>query len=496
MRCVAFGGAALVAIASAGGSAAHAGPDPAAKAKAAAAALRKQEDAGRAKAAEEIGRVALFSALKNDFDGARRDYARAVAFNGSNEKLKSELAKIKGRRGKPLPDDLVQIAERRKTALSRCADLLTPAATAYAQADRSDELATLVQLLCVQGVPTADLTSKLHMSLYEPYLDWRTKDAVAKLDAGWEYVDGEWQDPKKVAELDATHASWEHPWVFADEVHEVKSNLPRRTAKQVAAHVFAYRSFFLGYFTGEWELTPPKVKLPVIVTRTRKEMEARLAEIPDAPAAHSNAAAFYLNSPDAVGNPCFASLESNSSDGSSMLLGYEVLQHTFEHEIGHQIAFEYSKAAASRTGDSSGDFLWVVEGLAEYMPSHRLVDGEWRLEFRSRYGTGDQQVEAPYGWCKANADRLPPLAQFIALPRERFGTAINYHIAAALTGFLFEGKDREYRQRYVDLVEAVHSEKAGPASLAACFPGDSLTTIDAEFRDWCRKLDVDGPSEK
>jgi hypothetical protein len=53
---------------------------------------------------------------------------------------------------------------------------------------------------------------KLDIVVYEPYLDWRTKSAVEKLDAGWEYVDGVWLDPKKVAEMDAAHAA--APWAY------------------------------------------------------------------------------------------------------------------------------------------------------------------------------------------------------------------------------------------------------------------------------------------
>jgi hypothetical protein len=466
---------------------ARAGPDPAAKAAAAAAALKKQEDVGRAKAAEELGRLAGFCALKNDFEGARRDYARALAFNGADAKLKTELEKTKGRKGKPLKADLDAIADRRTKALAKCAELLTPAASAYAQADRSDELAALVQLLVVQGVPVKDLAAKLQMVVFEPYLDWRTKKAVAKLEEGWEYLDGAWADPKKVAELDAAHATWSSPWVFADEVHEVRSNLPRRMAKQVAAHVFAFRAFFLGYFAGEWELIPPTVKLPVLVTRTREELEARVREN-SSMTAPQQAAAFYLHS-SGVGNPCFASVESRAAGGSTRVVGFELLQHTFEHELGHQIAFEYSKAAASKM-DTSADFLWVVEGLADFLPNYDLVDGAWKLVHPPWIGEGDVKAEAAFAWCKEHADEIPPLAEFVALSRSEFRTVRNYHVAAALAGYLLEARDREYRQAFIDLAEAVHRGKADSSSVAACFPGETLKTIDADFRAWCKKQEI------
>jgi len=473
-------------------------PDPAAKAAAAAAAanaaLKKQEDLGRSKAAEEIGRLALFAALKNDFEGARRDYALAIAFNGANEKLKGELAKIKGRRGKPTKEDVALVADRRAKALARCAELLAPAANAYAQADKSDELASLVQMMSVHGVPTTDLVAKLQLVIYDPYLDWRTKAAVAKLSDGWEYVDGAWADPKKVADLNETHKSWATPWVFADEVHEVRSNLPRRMARQVAAHVFAYRRFFLSYFTGEWELAAPTVKLPVIVTRTRKEMEARCREIPGAPTIDPRAAAVYLHGSE-PGCPCFASIEANISDGPAVAFDYDMLEQTFEHELGHQIAYEYSKAFAATDRESSDEFIWVVEGLAEFLSTYDFVDGRWMVVRRAWLGSGEARLETAFGWVHENVDKIPPIANFIHTPSARFD-ARSYHIAAALTDYLLECKDREYRQPFIDLIEAVHRGKATPANLAACFPGDSLTTIDADFREWCRNLQIARPAER
>ena len=61
---------------------------------------------------------------------------------------------------------------------------------------------------------------------------------------------------------------------------------------------------------------------------------------------------------------------------------------------------------------------------------------------------------------------------------------------------ILEGKDREYRQPYIALMEAVHRGTANDASLAACFPGDTLATIDAEFREWLTTLEITTPEEK
>jgi hypothetical protein len=104
-------------------------------------------------------------------------------------------------------------------------------------------------------------------------------------------------------------------------------------------------------------------------------------------------------------------------------------------------------------------------------------------------------MEAAVAWCHEHVDQIPKLSQFGATPDERFGTSQNYHVAAALAGFLLEGKDREYRQEFVALAQAVHSGRADAAALAACFPGDTLATIDSEFREFCAGLQIESGPE-
>ncbi len=476
--------ATLLAVALLPSEPAGAGQEPAA---AAAAALKKIEDSGRAKAADEIARLARYCALTNAYDDARRDYAKALAFVAGSKSIKTELAAIKGKTARPPKTALAGIVERRLKALAKCTEHLTPAVAAYAKADRSDELGALVSMMRAQGLPVGDLLRKFEIEVYEPYLDWRTKSAIAKLDAGWEYVDGAWCDPGKVAAMDAAHSIWGSHWVFADEVHEVRTTLPRRTAKQVLAHVGAYRRFFLDYFTGEWDLVQPTVKLPVIVTKTRAEMEARTAEFKWAPPPPPKAAAYYLAGIGA-GNPFFVSFEANMETGKSAQLDFEGLRRTFEHELGHQIAYEYSKHADGR--DYDAEFRWVSEGVAEFLPNYDLVEGEWKLTHPHFHTTEEGALESAFGWCHDNADRLPTLSFFFEQPSAAFNVK-SYHVAAALSCYLLEGKDREYRPRYIDLIEAVHRYRATPKSLAACFEGIDLDTLGAELRDFCAAIDLD-----
>lgn len=475
---------ALAAVALAAPAPGAPGPAPAAEA------LAKQESAARTKAGDEMAGLARFCASASAYDDARRAWAKALAFAPDSKLFRSELDKIKGKKNAPSKGILPQIADRRQKGLVKCADLLGPVASAYLKAERSDDLARLVALMRAQELPAEATLGKLGVVFFEPYLDWRSKKDVERLDAGEEYVDGAWVTSARVAELNAEHADWSNPWVLDDEMHEVRTTQPLRTARRVMAHVTAYRKFFLSYFTGEWDLTPPDVKLPVIVTGTRAEMDERAEQFTQG-AGHTppGAAAFYLST-NGTGNPCFVSFEMQAANGPRMKVGFEGLQWQFEHELGHQIAFEYSKHAADMSRLST-DCAWAIEGVAEFLPHYDLVDGAWVLKKPKAIPMGGGAIEGDLAWCHANAASLPPLSKFFAQTYEQFMTPQNYHIAATLAWYLLEGKDRAYRPAFVKLLEVAHQSKADENTFATCFEGVDVAALDAEFRAFCRGIQLD-----
>jgi hypothetical protein len=480
----------LVVVASGLAGTAAAQPDTPPAPPPAVAALLQKETAARLKAADEMAGLARFCEVNADYDTARQAYAKAVAFNPQAKLAKADLARMKGKKSAPSKTAVPLIADRKAKSLAKCADLLAPVAAAYAAAERSDELAQLVALMRAQGLPVDGPLAKLEVVFYEPYLDWRRKKDVDKLQAGWEVVDGAWADPAKVAELNKAHEDWSDPWIVGDDVHEVRTTQPLRTARQVLAHVAAFRRFFLGYFTGEWDLAPPDVKLPVIVTGTRAELEERARD-----ATHSmdgipaQAAAFYLSG-TGEGNPCFVSFEIKGFDGKTTKVDFAGLLWPLEHEVGHQIAFEYSKHAADH-GRLTGDQIWAVEGVAEFLPNFRLVNGTWVLTHPRTIPLADGYIEGAFLWCRDHVGKIPPLETFAALSHTEFMTVENYHIAATLAAYLLEGKDRAYRAEFVKLLETVHQCRADAGSFAACFEGVDLKALDAEFRAYCKSVPLD-----
>src|SRR5262245_39711416 len=137
---------AVLLAAAAMGFAGTASGEPDAPAAATPAALLQKETAARAKAADELAGFAGFCGTSLDFDSARQAYAKASAFNPENKLFQTSLDRMKGKKSDPPKTAVPQIADRRTKCLAKCCDLLASVAAAYAQADRSDELAQIVAL--------------------------------------------------------------------------------------------------------------------------------------------------------------------------------------------------------------------------------------------------------------------------------------------------------------------------------------------------------------
>jgi hypothetical protein len=452
--------------------------------------LSPKEIAARQKAADELAAFAKSCAMYSAWDDARQAYAKAIALSppGAGDPLKAEAEKLKDKTGAPAAGAAAGVADRKTKCLAKCADLLAPAAAAYAQADQAADLARVIGLMKGQGLPLEAPLTKAGVVQFAPYLTWHKKQDAEKLEKGWEVIDGAWTDPAKLVELNAAHAAWTAPWIVADDVHEVRTTMPLRTARQVLARVAAFRRFFLDYFAGEWDLQTPSVKLPIILTQTQAELGARVKEVfPELPASSGGSPASYLTATSA-GNPCFISFEVTGPGGASLKLDLAAVQLSIQHEVALQLAYEYSKHAADKTRLSKTQ-IWAIQGLPEYMSYYALVDGNWVLTKPKEVEVAGAAFDGAFAWCKSNVGRIPPLGQYTALPRERFRTPENFHIAATLAWFLLEGNERKYRPHFVKVLETIYRCRDEQDTFVKCFEG--VHDLDAEFRKFCKAIQVD-----
>ncbi len=450
--------------------------------------LEQQEAAARGKASGELLALAKFAESLHAAPEARAACAAAYVFAPRDDKARDELAKVAKLKGERPKDAAAKFAEQRTKTFAKCVELLTPVFQAYADADCSDELARLMSTLQDLEMPVEPLVKKHEFVWYAPCSDWRRKKDVDRFAAGTLVLDGVWYDAKKVAELDAAHADWAHPWRFGEEVHEVKTTLPLATARRILATVVAYRTFVLCYLGVDADLRPPTVKLPLVLTATRKEMEARAAESPGRGTVPKTMAAFYEGG-SLPGGACFVSFEMNTADGQVLKVDFDGLREGLLHEVTHQILYEYNRyALGNHPPQPTADLNWVAEGVAEFLPCFEPVDGKWTLRYTSGVKQGDRRIEGGFWWCQEHADQMVPLAQFTTWAQSQMGSVDAYHQACALANYLLEAKDRDFRARFCRLVVQEHQFKAGAGSFAAAFPGVDVAALDADFKAWCKAL--------
>ncbi len=445
--------------------------------------LREVEARGKAAAAcaehaADLGQRHLYVQAADEWRRARALRPDVAAYaDGFDAAIhRAQLDETVGR------DDLT-------THHAACVTALAGAAEAYEAADMleaSDRLIGIAQTL----FPGDDTRRRLGLVYYAPYAKWARPRQARLLDDGWEIVGGSWIDPDHVAELNAQHATWDDPWVVGDNVHEIRTTQPLRTALRVLAHVREYRRMFLQHFGGEWELVAPGGKLPVIVTGTQAELRERMKALTKAGDGSAYAAAFYLQSTRPLA-PVFVTFEPAGAEGKATKIGFDALLWPLKHEIGHQIAFEYSKHAADRTRLVHDQF-WCVEGVANFMPYYVLGEGGWRLTHPDKIPfTEHSYLKGAFSWCHENAGALVPIERFVTVRPDEFRTVAQYHQATTLAYFLLEGADRRYRQRFIGMLQTVHRAKESATTWREAFRGVDAKTLQAEFDAFVRGLDIE-----
>jgi len=297
-------------------------------------------------------------------------------------------------------------------------------------------------------------------------------------------------EPAKVAALDKEHAGWADPWLLSDEVHELKTTLPYRDARQILDHVAAFRRFFLSEFAGQWDLVAPTGKLPVIVTDSQADLMAQLVKASHGQVPQNlQGAAYYMWTNGAL-NPCFATLEPRVTNAGTIRVGLPELFRALQHEITHQLAAEYSKHASDRTKMIEHQF-WCVEGIANFMVYYVRERDGWRLTHPKTQKMGSGLVQGAFSYVKGRLASLPGLDAFFATSRRTFLTVENYMISATVSYFMLEGAEGRYRKPFVRLMEAVHRVHDSPTCFDECFEGVDRAKMQTDWEAFVRAIRLD-----
>jgi hypothetical protein len=331
----------------------------------------------------------------------------------------------------------------------------------------------------------------LDVAYFEPYLELRTKKEAADLKAGWEFVDGAWVEPAKVEEMNKAHAAWESPWTVSDDFIEVKTTQPLRSARRVLRRLAATRRVVLRYFQGEWDLQPPAEKLRVILTDTRADLDLRVRlESPEALTPSRDAVACYVDLPKA-GNPSIACLEILDAKDHATRIDVSWVLRPLASAFASQVLFEYSKKDAL-PGRGIHGAHWAIEGIGDFLPYVEVSRGACVVRRPSWIPWAGTELDSAFTWCRTNTSLIPPIDEFIRLPRLKFQKAPeNARIAASLCWYLLDGKDRRYRAAFVKFLRLLHQNRDEGDSFEKAIKPTDIGVLDKEFRDFCGWIQVE-----
>jgi uncharacterized protein DUF1570 len=447
------------------------------------AAIRKQQDAAETKCAAEFVKCAKTLAAMKAFDEARDELRIAMLLAPQDAVCRKEYAKLLASRT-GTPDAVVpKLNDVRNPVRERCVATLVPVLQAWDKADRPEEFARLATAT-VGCLGQPEPVHALGLAWYEPYGFWARQKDAERWEKGDEFVDGAWLDAEKVKALDAQHANWTTPWVIGDGVHEVRTSMPLRAARRVLEYVRSYRRFVADYFVGEWEWKQPKAPLPIFLTATQADYQARLGAY-DSNATRSKASAIYVQKTGGI-CPVFVTFEPKDAGGSK--IDWPALLRDVRHETAHQILYESAMAQGAGVG---GNIDWVSEGIANFLACHEPRNGVWRLTRRDREPYANGYEPGAFSWVRANFDKVPPLSKYFGEFKSNLDSPEEYFVATTLVYFLLWGSDGRWRPSAVKLIADVHMAKGGPKSFADCFGKPDLAKMQEEWKSFVDGISIE-----
>lgn len=456
------------------------------------AALRKAEASARSRVAKDLVTLAKFSTSAKAYDAAREDLGRAVQIAPDLGDAKKRLAALPDKPSDPRRGFEKSLASKRKRTYRLSAKRLGDVAKKLHKAGFASHYESLAAL--VAGHFGTDAVKSSFGAVWSDLMRaWVHASDAKRIRAGEVHHGGAWLSKREQAELNAKHRTWDAPWVLDDGVHQLRTTLPLRDAQHLLGHIGAFRRMLLASVAGEWDLRPPSGLLPVVVTETQADLQAQMAKatrgLGGGGGGPQQGAAFYLQSNSAL-NPCFVTLEPNTMNSGARRVKVEEIYLPMQHELTHQIAFEYSKYDYDQTRGIRYQF-WCVEAVANLYEYYVIADGTWRLSRPSKIPMGAGYIEGAFAFTKKNIDRLPSLETLFGYSQREFSTIENYHMSAAVAHFLLHGQDGRYRRAFLRLLATVHRVRETSDTFATCFEGVGAATLQKEWVAYARRIEVD-----
>jgi len=450
--------------------------------------IQKQQSAARTACTKELSQLAEFASAAGAFTLARAELAKCQRLDAESEIWKEQIEKLAKKEDAFKKGFLKRFTSKQKRAYANCSKKLGRYAQACYKKGHREEFERVLDM-SISLFPGQKVKSHFGVVWHEPSVHWLKPDAIKKLKKGGEIIDGKWVTASEIKVLNGQHANWDDPWILTDGVHEVRTRMPYRTARRVMNRVTAFRKFFLNQLEGKWDLKKPRGRLPVILTPGRTEMIERLRKHSPQQAQPPGSAAFYLQTNQSL-DPCFVTFELQDGNGQSATFSIDQIFMPLQHEIAHQIAFEYSKHDFDNTRLIEHQF-WCVEAMANYQANFDIDKGEWRLTKPSHIQVGAGVLEGDFAYTKKNLTKLPSLQKFFGLSRGSFNSANNYHIASTVAWFMLEQGSPAYAKAFLTLCEQVHKVRDTKDSFTASYKGVDLDQMQKDWKKFVSKIKLD-----
>ncbi len=458
---------------------------------AAAESAEKKEEAVVRQITGEVVKLARACAAGKAFSEARAELKLGLGLvPEQKKKLEAELAKLATSTDAQAKGFSAKHEAEHEKAHERWAGIMAELASQYEKEglpDRADRWVARI----LENVPSETALAKAGRVSFLPYLDWVRKAEAERLEAGGERIDGAWKTAAEVAELDKKHASWADPWSVSDGVHEVKTTLPYRQARQALAQVGAFRTFLLRQ-VGSWNTTPPKGVLPVYLMATYEDFVAQATKL-TGQGPPAGAFAYYAKRAGETLNPCLVTLEINDGRTQVKVSLEQVFTASMRHEIAHQVLFEYAGHESSKAGNGIvPDLHWCVEGFAMFFQYHE-PDSLRRFHLAIRpfvqLGPG-HSTKTAFAWCQKNQSKMTPLAEFVKQRGPNYLGEDVYFTGTGLVYFLMEGEGGRYRAPFLRFCEVVHRGLEDGTQFDAELKDTDMKALNASFLEFVSKIQI------
>ena len=256
-------------------------------------------------------------------------------------------------------------------------------------------------------------------------------------------------------QADAERGNWDSAWEIDTEHFHIKTNVPLAEAIVFGRHLETFHQLFQSFFAdviGE--------RLPMAQRYKTRSMVGERRDLPHSVSYFATKAQFadFLRpqNPEIDESLGLYLPPKKGRRGHAYFFldqgGQIAVTATLYHEVSHQLLFESGIAKADEYQQNAGNY-WVFEGLGTYFETLTL-EPDGSVLIGGRVGPRIEEARKTL----VEKGLTIPLARFVRYDKDRFNDRneiyLHYQQANALTTYLMQARDGEYREGFLDYVKS------------------------------------------